>query len=261
MTDNNKSNGSILLDVPLIKEWLEEAGSIALSYFQRCGYRYKIDQTPVTEADKAVEQFLVEKIQKAFPKHGILAEEQTAIPGNEYTWVIDPIDGTSAFIMGIPTWCIAIGVLRNLEPFFGIVYVPVTGELYHAYPDKKAFWNGHEITMNENIIIDEKALLCLSTYSHRHHKILFPGRIYSIGSGILQHLLVARGLAAGSVTLQPKIWDLAAVFPIIKSAGGLIQYLSGDHVYCKDLFMGQVNDLPILTGHANTILKLTEMIQ
>lgn len=260
MTDNDKSDNSIIFDVPLIQEWLEEAGSIALGYFQKCGHIYKIDQTPVTEADKAVEQFLVDKIQRTFPKHGIIAEEQTTISGDEYTWVIDPIDGTTAFIMGVPTWCIAIGILKQNEPYFGIVYLPVTKELYYAYSNGEAFWNNQTIHLREDLSINNRSILCISTYSFQSQYFFFPGRVFSFGSGIYQHLLVARGAAIASITLRPKIWDLAAVFPILNAIGGSIQYLSGNKVYCNDLLSGQINEQPILVGDVHIISKLTEMI-
>src|SRR5215208_2752033 len=87
-----------LIDIDLIRDWLNEAGRMALSQWADRIVDIKADLTPVTQIDRQVENFLLERIERTYPSHGILAEEGSFHSGNDFTWIIDPIDGTRAFI-------------------------------------------------------------------------------------------------------------------------------------------------------------------
>jgi len=242
------------INIKLVHSWLVEAGLIAKEYFKAsCKVELKGDSTFVTEADRVVEAFLVEKIETHYPEHGILAEEGTRNDGNEYTWVIDPIDGTSAFVWGIPTWCISIGVLKNWEPYFGLIYLPITEEIYVANERGDCFWNDQPIHASQTI--DSSALLCLSPRTLHQYSVSFPGYVVSVASGILRNCLVARGVAVGAITIQPNIWDLAGIYPIVKAAGGDIRYISGDYFKLYDLIDG-VSRLPLIVSHADIIEEI-----
>lgn len=94
----------------------------------------KADKTPVTEADLASDRHILSGLQQAFPKHNILTEETgyEAGSGATYTWVVDPLDGTKAFAKGIPGFSVMIGLLREGEPYLGVVADPLEGHLYEA---------------------------------------------------------------------------------------------------------------------------------
>ena len=101
------------------------AGSIALSYYQtQLTKKQKDDYSPVTEADEAVEQYIITQIQQSYPSfnYGIIAEESGGNwQGKEFVWAIDPIDSTRVFINGLPLWCISVGLLRHGEAYRGVV--------------------------------------------------------------------------------------------------------------------------------------------
>ena len=111
-----------MLQYKFAKTWLEEASDKATQLFQRVDPTIKGDDTYVTEADHAVQDFLIDKIEKRFPNVGIIAEEKNIRKqpkeGNEY-FVIDPIDGTAAFVCGLPVWGIALGVIVERQPIAG----------------------------------------------------------------------------------------------------------------------------------------------
>ena len=115
-----------------VQSWVREAGRIALTHFQTQLHRQqKADYSPVTEADKAVEDFIIGKIEQTYGwlDHGFIAEESGGDwQGKEFVWAIDPIDGTRVFIDGLPLWCISIGLLRRGEPYRGVVYLPTLDE-------------------------------------------------------------------------------------------------------------------------------------
>lgn len=135
-----------------LKEIIQEAGNIAKPYFFRgVSFKTKSDKADlVTEADIAVSNFLVEKIHEKFPDHHIKSEEMPddINTGAEYEWVIDPIDGTRNFAIGVPIWAVMIAVLKNGVTEFAAVYHPISDELFFAEKGKGAFLNDKKISVN-----------------------------------------------------------------------------------------------------------------
>lgn len=91
-----------LININLIREWLSDAGKIALARSAGNDIEIKFDSTPVTRTDKLVETFLIDRITKFYPTHGVLAEEGSFRPGSDFLWIIDPIDETRASASGLP---------------------------------------------------------------------------------------------------------------------------------------------------------------
>ncbi len=141
-----------------LKNIIIEAGAIAKGYFfQGVSHTYKSNQGDLlTIADTTVEQFLVDKISKQYPDHHIHTEERAEDinPGAEYEWVIDPIDGTRNFAMGISFWCHLIAILKNGELYMAAVYNPISAELFFAEAGKGAFLNGRQIQVNDKSSLD-----------------------------------------------------------------------------------------------------------
>ena len=102
---------------------------------------------PVTQLDKKIELFIKKRIQKSFPKHNVLGEETKDVKNNsEYTWVIDPIDGTKNFILGLPTWSTLIGVYKNKECILSYINFPILRKFYLAYEKK------NEVHQNNKVV-------------------------------------------------------------------------------------------------------------
>ncbi len=132
-----------------VKTIIKEAGFIAKGYyFEGVEKGFKTDPTDiVTVADKEVSNFIIQKIRQNFPEHGIISEEEKdEINHNaEYTWVIDPIDGTRNFANHIGDWCVMIGIMKNRLPYIGAIYDALSDELFFAEVSKGAFLNGQPI--------------------------------------------------------------------------------------------------------------------
>ena len=130
-----------------------EAGTIALSYFRRAlNVHNKLDDgrfDPVTQADREVESFLRDKLGRRFPEFGIIGEEEGVKPGrSNVNWVIDPIDGTKAFISGFPTWGILLGLQQAERALAGLMYQPVTGELFFGSVAGSGLrWHGKTVAL------------------------------------------------------------------------------------------------------------------
>jgi myo-inositol-1(or 4)-monophosphatase len=148
-----------------IKQIIREAGYLAKDYYHKgVEQGFKSDPTDiVTVADREVEKFLVEKIQEKYPEHGIISEEREGEinPGAEYTWVIDPIDGTRNFAKHIAVWCTMIGLAKNGQPYMGAVYDALNDELFFGEIGKGAFCNDKKIKVSNQ----ENIQYCFIVYS------------------------------------------------------------------------------------------------
>lgn len=237
-----------------------DAGDIVKKFYysDSLNIENKSEKDLVTEADKACEKFLVEKIKKEFPDHGILGEEGTNKEGKEYTWMIDPIDGTSNFAHKLPIFAISIGLEKNengrKEIILGIVYNPVTGEFFYAEKGKGAFME----MIGANGINMEPKRLCVSKEKKLSKSLLstgfHPGYIDSmkenfkyfeklqlashtirrLGAASIDLAYTAAGYFDGYWELKLKPWDLAAGSLLVTEAGGKITRINGSEFSMND---------------------------
>jgi len=204
--------------------WLEQlvrrAGAIALRHFRRTTIKRKEDNTIVTIADGEIEHFLRGALADAYPDDGFLGEEMSAQTGaSGRIWVIDPIDGTSAYAAGLPVWAISVGVLINGEPVAGAVYLPLVDE-YYSSDGRVACLNGALIHVDDSGQITDETLVCVTSEAHRHYRIEFGGKTRAFGSSAAHICYVARGAAVAAVLGHQALWDIAGALPILRAAGG-----------------------------------------
>lgn len=192
----------------------------------------------VTQADVECEKVVLEIIRKAFPDHNIKAEESGAdLKDSEYTWAIDPIDGTLDFISGIPFYGVSVGLLKNNQPYAGVINMVGLKELYWAEKDCGAFMNGQEIQVSKRENLSE-AYMFLDIGGKERQKRLdnrvvpFMNKIRSIfmaGSATVEMVFTARGFTDGFI-LKANIWDFGAGAIILTEAGGKITGYKGEEV-------------------------------
>lgn len=135
-----------------LKEIIKEAGFLAKGYYHE-GVEHTMKSDPtnlVTIADTTVSDFIIGKIKEKYPDHGIISEEEKEEinPNAQYTWVIDPIDGTRNFANHIAFWCVMIGLMKNRQPYLGAIYDALNDELFFAETGKGAFLNGAPIKVS-----------------------------------------------------------------------------------------------------------------
>lgn len=195
----------------------------------------------VTKTDIKVNRFLVAKIKQQYPHHGILSEEQGAeanTQASEYMWVVDPLDGTTNFVMRHTFFTTTLALLKNGEPQIGIIYAPYTRELFVAEKGKGARRN--EVLMrvsDENRL--QRSFLCFA-YSHERKSLQRAVAAYQhfemqsrsmrhFGSSSLELAFVASGRVDGMIITPPiRMWDVAAGMLMIQEAGGKITDFQGD---------------------------------
>jgi myo-inositol-1(or 4)-monophosphatase len=202
------------------------AGEIALSRFRSVAAERKSDRTLVTAADREVEAFLVRALGELLPDAGILGEEGASRPARgPHRIVLDPIDGTAAFVAGLPSWCICIGIQEGDAPVAGVVHVPCIAETYSASAGA-AWWNGKPLAALGTAAPGDRFIVTHARAHARHH-LTYPGKVRSFGSTAYHVALVARGAAEGALLGHAHLWDLVAPGAVLAAVGGRYEYLGG----------------------------------
>jgi len=236
------------------------AGALALRHFRQVAVERKADRSVVTAADREVERFLVDELGARMPDAGIIGEEGAARPARgPDRLVIDPIDGTAAFVAGLPTWCVCIGILRGAEPVAGVVHVPCTGDVFSAV-DGAAWWNDRRLPPlgpepppgDPFVVADGKA--------HFRRRIGYRGKIRSFGSGAYHVVLAARGAAEVALLGHARVWDLAAPGAMLHATGGRYEYLGGGEVDLDALGDGRPVPDEVLAGRPEAIARLRPLL-
>lgn len=239
-----------------IEDIARRAGDIALRHFRRVAVERKADHTVVTLADREVETFLTAELAAAFPEAGMLGEEGAVrVATGPYRFVVDPIDGTSSFVAGLPTWCVCVGLVRDDVPVAGVVHVPCSGELYSADEDG-AWWNGERLPLLGGRPVRGDPFILVHSTVHRRYEIAWPGKLRSLGSTAYHAVLVARGAARAALLGNAHIWDLAAAGAVLGPVGGRYEYLAGGEVALAALADGRRAPAPILAGTPAALSEL-----
>jgi myo-inositol-1(or 4)-monophosphatase len=210
----------------------KEAGRLSLEFFNKEKViNFKENGEIVTDMDLIVEKAIKSIIRKKFPDHSFLTEEEGEENNDsEYLWVIDPIDGTFNYSRGISPYCISIALLRNREIILGVVYNPVTNELFRAEKGKGAFLNDSLIKVSE-IKNLSKSLIYSSELSkiNRYISSLIKsvGRLRVTSASAYEICLVACGKVEGFIKKTDYFWN-AASYLIVKEAGGCISDFRGN---------------------------------
>jgi myo-inositol-1(or 4)-monophosphatase len=163
---------------------------------------------PVTEADRSAERKIRELIEAAYPSHGIIGEEYGIKTGSSpYSWVLDPIDGTRSFVIGMPTWATLIGLYRDEKPLLGVMNQPYVGEMFYGSPE--GAWHVHQgrteaIKVRKATSLAKAAAGTTSPHLYSEHPKF----------GVIQM----------DIAMDPglQIYDIAALIPIIRGAGGVV---------------------------------------
>lgn len=198
----------------------------------------KADASPVTIADRGAEELLRNLIAQKFPTHGIIGEEL----GNEradaeFVWVLDPIDGTKSFITGVPLWGTLIALLHRGQPVLGCIHQPVLNQLLIGDGTTTTL-NGRVVRTRAATTLETSTLLTSdplnpAKYQNgaRFDALSRRARLVRTWGDCYGYLLVATGQA--DVMLDPIMnpWDIAALVPVIRGAGGVITDWSGGSAY------------------------------
>ena len=198
----------------------------------------------VTEVDRAAEQAIVDILLKAYPDHAILAEESGASGDSEYTWIIDPLDGTTNFIHGFPQYAVSIALRHREHVTQAVVYDPTRNELFTASRGRGAFLNERRIRVSTRSKLSEcligtgfpfRSFEHLDEYVRMFRSVTeHTAGIRRPGAAALDLAYVAAGRLDGFWEIGLSPWDMAAGSLLILEAGGLVSDFKGEAAYLEE---------------------------
>ena len=246
-----------------IKGIVEEASKILLDYYHKgfLSVDKKGNLDYVSEADRAAEKFLVERLKESFPHMGIIAEEGAHVSG-EKIFLVDPIDGTNNFIHHIPYFCISVSLVDGDNILLGVIYDPIRNEMFHAEKGRGAYLNNRRIEVS-GLRYPSRAVFSFGfpppAYRMKKEFILLLEELVGdvnavrwLGAAALDLAYVAAGRIDGSAQFGLKPWDVGAGALLIQEAGGIITDLKGG----GDVLSGYV-----VAGNKNIYPFLSEKIK
>ena len=223
-------------DLAFALELADLADAITTERFQAddLAVETKPDLSPVTEADRAVEQVLRKRIGEERPGHGVVGEELGADEGGTARWILDPIDGTKNYVRGLPVWASLIALERDGRVEVGVVSAPALHRRWWAARGHGSFVNGRRIHVSRIADLGDAVLSYASLTSWERHGMgeeffaLARACWRTRGFGdFWSHMLVAEGGADLAVEPEVEVWDLAAPQVIVEEAGGRFTNLDG----------------------------------
>ena len=254
-----------------------KAGAIinrAANDIDRLTIQSKRPRDYVSEVDRIAEQTIIEILLDAYPNHGILAEESGRSGGEEHVWVIDPLDGTTNFLHGLPQYAVSIALLHKGVLQHAVVYDPARNELFTASRGAGAFLNERRIRVSRQVKMDDALIGTGFPFREFHHAdaylamfrdmMLKPAGLRRPGSAALDLAWVACGRYDGFFELGLSQWDLAAGALLVLEAGGLVgdfqgndRYLQSGHIVAGNpKIFGQM--LPVFAPHLTEAIRAAE---
>tara|TARA_B100001123_G_C15253737_1_gene1003803 strand:- start:876 stop:1661 length:786 start_codon:yes stop_codon:yes gene_type:complete len=224
------NNSSLKEFISFANTLADKSEEIIMNYFrQHLSIETKKDNSPVTIADKKTEEKIRSLINIKYPNHGIIGEEyEKNNLNNEYTWVIDPIDGTQSFIAGHKDFGTLICLLQNKKPILGIINCPAHQERWIGALNQPTTLNNNIVTTSNiknlknsyaftsGLYFDDK------TFRSNFNTIIKQTQYYRFGGDCYMYGMLATGLIDIVIEDTLKIWDYMALIPVIEGAGGVV---------------------------------------
>ncbi|MCY7294742.1 inositol-1-monophosphatase [Alteromonas sp. a30] len=224
----------------------------------------KGDNDYVTKIDREAEQLIISKIKQSYPDHSFVGEESGITDGSEdFKWIIDPLDGTTNFVMGVPHFAVSIALMYKGKLDQAVIFDPIRHELFTASRGKGAQMNNYRLRVNT--LKDLEGTLLATGFPYKNKEganeaiqrfsQIYPlvGDIRSSGSSALDMAYVASGRLDGYWEKGVKPWDIAAGELIVKEAGGLVTDFNGGHEHFRS---GE-----IVAGHPKVVQKIVRLIK
>lgn len=236
--------------------------------FGRAESKWKSDGTRVTAIDVAISENIFRELAALFPTDQFfseeLAETDAPIPVTaHYSWVLDPIDGTNNFALGIPHCAIALALCERGEPVYGVVYDLSRRVLLHGGPGFGVF-DGERSTQVTKAAFSRETLVGFHSPFDKKlipmaSGVLSQFKIRGLGSATLHLAYVAAGILDGCVDYNVKIWDLAAAIPLVRAAGGEVKFLNGEQLPMT-VFNLKMKPIIYVAGGPAMVARLRELM-
>jgi fructose-1,6-bisphosphatase/inositol monophosphatase family enzyme len=249
-------------ELVLAKKIALSAGKIILKYKDNQNLEIKKDKSFVTIADKMINSIVIKEISKKFPKDVIVGEEEsTGTYGMGRVWICDPIDGTAAYVWGLPTSMFSLGLVVNGVPVLGVTYDPHLNLMYTGIKGGNAFCNNKKISVSNSdlkngIIAVTGSTKHIGDYKYIKELSRRKVRLASFSGAVYKCMLIARGKLVGYVEDRLNPHDIAASQVILECAGGKVTGLNGENLDYSKVFLGVIVSNKVVHKDLVKLVKL-----
>ena len=218
------------IDIEYVKTIAQEAGAKALTMQQGMQSELKADGSYVTDIDRAIENYVRERLEQRYPDFAFLGEEFGRHGGDDQPlWAVDPIDGTTNMVFGLPQWGVSIGLIHEGKSVAGAFAMPRTQELFWAEAGRGAWRNGVRLQAKDRDSIHLEDTLGFTSAAIKHLDVsTLPGRIRCMGSIAADISYAASGTFCCLVGMREGAYDIAAAMCCALEAGCVAEYLTGE---------------------------------
>lgn len=232
-----------------VKHLVVEAGKLAQKLVHDLALETKSDDSFVTTADRAVESYLREHLAGLLSGAGFFGEEEGFTHRHaRQIWVVDPIDGTSNYVFGIPLWGVSVALVEDAQLRLGVIYLPELDELYWAEAERGAYLNSRRIVAVDSPGFTSEDVICYASDAVTAELLsLMPGKPRCFGSAVVKLAWTAAGRVRAALSLG-RLYDLASGLLICREAGCQTRYLSGEEWLPLHLLEGGSLYKPVLTA-------------
>ncbi len=237
-----------------LRTLLTDAGAVALRHFRRVVPEWKADGTPVTEADRAVEEVIVERLARMFPGDHVRSEEGHVVEGRPGapTWHVDPIDGTGGYVAGLTDWGPTVCRVVEGRLDVGAFYLPRLQEHWYAEHGGGA-WRGDErLQRAPDREVRGDDLLFVPSRFHRRGPIPWRGKVRALGSSAAHLCFVAAGAGLAAVIPKWNLWDVGTGTLLLREVGAEVWGADGLPLLPERVVEG----LPLVAGAPNALRSL-----
>ncbi|MDX9893714.1 MAG: inositol monophosphatase [Patescibacteria group bacterium] len=236
-----------------VKLALQAGQEIAKRFTRQQIVKYKTKRQVVTQADLIADRIITKAIKQKFPAHNIISEESGLLQNqSEYTWVIDPLDGTTNFTLGINFFAVSIALFKSSQPIMGVIYDPINQTIYTAQQGKGSYLNNRRLKVSaRNKISDSILTFChgegnrdINRVSQIRQRLIAKAKNARLfGCASLELGLVASGRTESFLVPSARSWDVGAGVIIVREAGGAVTDFKGQNWNIKSKDMVASNDL------------------
>lgn len=241
-----------------------DAGKIMLQYFDASNQAIetKADSSPVTIADKKINQLVIDRVTKTFQSHGVLAEEGSSHEDRKELWVCDPIDGTVGYILGMPTALFSLAFVVDGQPEIAVIFDPYQNKLYSATHGQGAKVNNKSLSVSNKDKLAGANIAISASYSQLKDRQQLYDQLPQLGlylqlihGNVFKSVLVASGKVDGYIFPGRSAHDIAASKLIVEEAGGRVTDLNGN----EQRYDGPIFGAIISNGRLHD--RLVELVQ
>lgn len=252
--------------------WIRNAGRIARERFGRAVTLRKADDSPVTDADHAVQASLLAAIAARYPQDAVITEETQVDPARHMSvehakrcWVIDPIDGTRNYARSVPLYCLSVALMEAGVPVVGVIYNPTTGEMFSASTGGGAWLDDRRLPLPARGETLEKIIACPSDQRTPLAPLLPAGlaklKLRTTGSTALHLAYLASGGFDAVIYTDCHLWDIAAGWLICKEAGMVAKKFDGTEPFPLDLARAANQTISMFAASATLFSQLWSGVQ